>query len=79
MHDSVRTQVKCRLLTGTYILQGNRAAFNHFVVDSTCKLCASLSETRQYFLAERAVFGESRQDYIQKLTNSLILTGKLTF
>ena len=78
VHDSIRAQVKCRLLTGTYILQGNRAAFNQFVVDSTCKLCSSLPETRQHFLAECAVFKESRQEYIQKLTDSGILPDHLT-
>ena len=78
VHDSIRAQVKCRLLTGTYILEGNRAAFNQFVADSTCKLCSSLLETRQHFLAECAVFKESRQEYIQKLTDSGILPDHLT-
>ena len=55
-------------------LQGNRAAFNQFVVDSTCKLYSSLPETRQHFLEECAVFKESRQEYIQKLTDSGILS-----
>ena len=35
--DSKRSQLKCKLLTGTYILQGNRAAFNQYTVDHTCK------------------------------------------
>ena len=37
--DSKRAQLKCKLLAGTYILQGNRAAFNQYTVDPTCKLC----------------------------------------
>ena len=37
--DSKRAQLKCKLLTGTYILQGNRAAFNQYTVNPTCKLC----------------------------------------
>ena len=30
IHDSRRAQLKSKLLTGTYILQGNRAAFNQY-------------------------------------------------
>ena len=37
--DNRRAQLKCRLLSGTYTLQGNRAAFNQYIVDATCKLC----------------------------------------
>ena len=37
--DNKRSQLKCKLLTGTYILQGNRAAFNQYTIDPTCKYC----------------------------------------
>ena len=50
--DSRRAQMKCRLLTGTYTLQSNRAAFNKHAVDAICKLCRSAPETRQHFLVE---------------------------
>ena len=33
IHDSRRAQLNCRLLTGTYTLQSNRAVFNQFAVD----------------------------------------------
>lgn len=36
--DNKRAQLKCKVLTGTYILQGYRAAFNQYTVDATCKL-----------------------------------------
>ena len=35
IYVSRRAQLKCRLLTGTYILQGNRAAFNQYQVNPT--------------------------------------------
>ena len=54
--DNRRAQVKCKLLTGTYILQGNRAAFNQHEVDPTCKLCSAAPETRQHFLTECTSF-----------------------
>ena len=38
IYDSRRAKLKCRLLTGTYILQGNRAAFNQYQVNPTCRL-----------------------------------------
>ena len=44
--DSKRAQLKCKLLTGTSILQGNRVAFNQNTVDPTCKLCLAAPETR---------------------------------
>ena len=40
--DNKRAQLKCKVLTGTYILQGNRAAFNQYTVDATCKLCLAV-------------------------------------
>ena len=52
VHDSRRAQLKCRVLTGTYTLQSNRAVFNQFAVDLTCKLYQQGLETRQHFLAE---------------------------
>ena len=36
--DNKSARLKCKLLTGTYILQGNRNAFNQHAVDPTCKL-----------------------------------------
>ena len=52
LHDSRRAQLKSRILTGTYTIQSNRAVFNQFAVDPTCKLCDKSPETRQHFLAE---------------------------
>ena len=53
IHDSPRAQLKYRLLTGTYTLQSNRAAFNQFAVNTTCRVCGTSPETRQHFLTER--------------------------
>ena len=54
IHDSRRAQLKSKLLTGTYILQGNRAAFNQYQVKSTCNFCTAAPETRQHFIIECA-------------------------
>ena len=42
--------VKLKILTGTYILQSNRAAFNKHQVDPTCVLCGQSSETLDHFI-----------------------------
>ena len=59
--DNKRAQLKCKLLPGTYILQGNRAAFNQYTIDPTCKLCLAAPETRQHFIAECPVFEAERE------------------
>ena len=52
IHDSRRGQIKCKILTGTYILQANRATSNHYTVIPTCKLCCNDPEIRQHFVWE---------------------------
>ena len=67
IYDSRRAQLKCRLLTGTYILQGNRAAFNQYQVNPTCRLCSVAPENRQHFISECLFLNPERSDYIEKL------------
>lgn len=67
VHDSKRAQLKCKLLTGSYILQANRAAFNQYTVNPSCKLCSSAPETRQHFIGECVFFDADRKFYIGKL------------
>ena len=57
-------------------MQANRAVFNQFVVNPTCKLCLALPETLQHFIAECVALKKYRQDYIKKLTDSGILTDE---
>ena len=65
--DNKRAQLKCKILTGTYILQGNRAVFNQYAVDPACKLCLKSPETRQHFIAECSVFEFERQEFLDKV------------
>ena len=58
--DNRRAQLKCKLLSGTYTLQCNRAAFNQYTVDATCKLCLAAPETRQHFVAECMAYSVER-------------------
>ena len=65
--DSRRVQLKYKLLTGTYILQGNRAAFNQSQVNPTCRFCSVASQTMQHFISECVFLNLERSDYIEKL------------
>ena len=67
VHDSRRAQLKCRLLTGIYTLQSNRAVFNQFAVDPMCKICGTAPETRQHFLVECHYLQEVRHDVYMKI------------
>ena len=42
--------IKARLMTGTYVLQSNRAKFNQYKVDPTCTLCEDEPEGQEHFL-----------------------------
>ena len=76
VHDSRRAQLICRPLTENYILQANRAAFNQYTVNSTCKLCSVLPETRKHFIAECVFLEQDRKTYVEKLIVSAILTDE---
>ena len=62
IHDSRRAQLKSRLLTGTYTLQSNRAVFNQFALDPTCKVYGTAPETRHHFLVECQSLQDVRQN-----------------
>ena len=42
--------LKAKLMTGTYVLQSNRAKFNQYSVDPTCLLCGDDAEDMIHFL-----------------------------
>ena len=76
IHDSGRAQIKCKLLSGTYILQSNRAAFKQYAVNLTCKLCSTAPETRQQFIGECVFFKTEIKTYIEKLSTSPVLSNQ---
>ena len=68
VYDRRRAQTKCRLLTGTYTLQSNRAVFNQHAADATCNLCHSAPETRQHFLVECRALSDERTKYLSQVS-----------
>ena len=51
IQDIRRAQIKCKILTGAYVFQANRANFNQYKVDPTCKFCEKESEDRDHFIS----------------------------
>ena len=47
VHDSKRAQIKCRLLTGTYIF--HRAVFNQHAMSPACQLCSIVPRDQTAF------------------------------
>ena len=58
-------------LTGTYLLQTNRAVFNQFSVNPTCKICTSAAETRIHFLTRCESLETTRKPYLDQISSVL--------
>jgi hypothetical protein len=65
--DVARARIKCKLLTGSYTLQSNRAKFNALQVDPTCPLCRSGVEDRTHFLITCPALASAREKSMDKL------------
>lgn len=63
--------VKARLLTGTYLLQANRAKFNQFEVDPTCIACRKEPEDRLHFILRCNSLCDSRRYHLTAVVNIL--------
>ena len=61
---------KLKLLTGSYILQVNRAAFNQNQVDHTCMFCQKGPETVAHFLVECSAL-EKRRPIMDSIFSSV--------
>ena len=66
-----RAAVKARLLTGTYVLQANRAKFNQFNVNPTCKICGEEAEDRLHFILRCNALEANRRHHIKKICDIL--------
>mgnify|MGYP005716497737 CR=1 FL=1 len=63
--------VKARLLTGTYVLQANRAKFNQFDVDPTCTICNDGPEDRCHFIVGCSRLENTRRYHIGRIFSLL--------
>ena len=64
--DRKSAELKVKLLTGSYTLQANRANFNQYTVNPTCKLCSAEPKDRPHFLA-RCTFLESIRSHYREI------------
>ena len=69
--DDITIGTKLKLLTGWYILQVNRAAFNQNQVDPTCMLCQQGPETVDHFLVECSALEEKRRPIMDSIFSSM--------
>ena len=75
-HSGIARDVPCigtklKLLTGSYILQVNRAAFNQNHVDLTCMLCQQGPEIVDHFLVECSALEEKRRPIMDSIFSSM--------
>ena len=62
-----RIAVHLKIVTGTYILQSNRASFNQNEVDPTCLLCKTGAETLTHFLLHCAILESIREPILKDM------------
>lgn len=69
--DIKRAMIKAKILTGTYILQSNRAKFNQHDISPVCPLCNSGSEDRAHFLVSCKALDPIRRIHLEKILSAL--------
>ncbi|MCG8047714.1 MAG: reverse transcriptase domain-containing protein, partial [Candidatus Thiodiazotropha endolucinida] len=65
--DISRIHTKVRVLTGVYVLQVNRAAFNQNGVNPTCLLCKEDDETTEHFILQCPALNHVRQPILEDI------------
>ena len=60
--------VKLKLVTGTYMLQSTRSAFNNVQVDPVCVLCKTSDETLKHLVLECCVLDFLRKPILEVIS-----------
>ena len=71
VNDIQKCAFKLKLITGSYVLQAQRAKFNQFAVKPDCLLCQQGPENRSHFLVECSALRERRAPYVSLIKNIL--------
>ena len=77
IQDIRRIPTQLKIVTGTYILQTNRAVYSKHLISATCNLCRNADETLQHFVLHMYVDTtcEALQDIREPLINRIIAVG----
>ena len=67
MKNVPRIQTKVKILTGSYVLQVNRASFNQKQVSPTCLLCKKREETTEHFMLYCSSLNSIRQPILDEI------------
>ena len=67
LREVPRIAVHLKIVTGTYILQSNRAPFNQNEVDPTCLLCKTGAETLTHFPFHCAILESIREPILKDI------------
>ena len=70
--DIQKCTVKLQLITGSYILQAQRAKFNQYEVKPDCLLCGQEPETRTHFLISCPSLQEHRSHFLSQIQDILL-------
>ena len=70
--DIQKAEVKAKVLTGTYILQANRSAFNQHAIDPQCRICNQEPETREHFISSCTNTDDIRKNCRKKIRDVLL-------
>ena len=66
-HEIRQTEVKARIVTGTYILQTHLSKFNQQKTDTTCRLCREGEENIEHFILKCNLYSDEKMMLIQIL------------
>ena len=69
MRDVTRLNTKLKLVTGSYVLQVNRACFSQNQVNRTCMICNTDDETTEHFLLTCNALAETRRPMLDRLVS----------
>ena len=72
VRDVPRVGVKAKLITGTYILQVNRASFNQNEISRTCLLCQQEDETTEHFILHCTALSAVRQSMLKSMEDMYV-------
>ena len=77
-HARVAASIKAKKISGSYILQANRARYNQYEVDASCPLCGANSEDLPHFLIDCPILEPKRGPILKRLCVLLASAGILT-